>query len=206
MLVDDIFAVGLKSRYDVLRDEFNLMIHVKNLRGLRWYVGYHYTRERERGTLTKSQIMFDNKLVRTICCVTSEQSVPLQGECIELAVPRVSQYFDVASNTDASRQLKCSASCCEILYSAESYPLPLGILGYIKGAIEYGITWYQSGTLASVSLEVFADANYAPNATVRRSVSGGAIMYGCSSVYWFSRTQKYVTSSAREATLLSGML
>ena len=109
----------------------------------------------------------------------------------------------MAINTDVSRQLKCSASCCKILYSAESYPLPLGIVGYTKGVIEYGIT-YQRGTLASVSLEVFADANYASKATDRRSVSDGAIMYGSSCVYWFSRTQKYATSSASEATLLSG--
>ena len=86
MLVDDIFAVGLKSRCDVFRDELNLMVHVKNLRELRWYGGYHYTRERERGTLTKSQKMFDDKLVRTISCVTSEQSAPLREGCGELAV------------------------------------------------------------------------------------------------------------------------
>ena len=91
VLVDDTFAVGLKSRCYVLRDELNLMVQVKNLRELRWYGGYHYTREREKGTLTTSQKMLDDKLVRTICCVTSEQSVPLRAGCGELAVPRVSQ-------------------------------------------------------------------------------------------------------------------
>ena len=77
MHVDDIFSVGPKSRCAVFRDKLNLMVHVKNLGELRWYRGYHYTRERERGTLTTSQIMFDDKLVRTFC-VTSEQSVPLR--------------------------------------------------------------------------------------------------------------------------------
>ena len=56
--VDDIFAVGLKSRCDVFRDGLNRMVPVKNLGELRWYGGCHYTREREMGTLTISQKMF----------------------------------------------------------------------------------------------------------------------------------------------------
>ena len=104
--------------------------------------------------------------------------------------------------TDASRPLKYSASCCEILYSAESYPLALGILEHIKGVIEYGVAC-QRRTLASVSLEVFADANYASKPTDRRSVSGGAIMCGGSCVCWFSRTQKYITLSASETEYVS---
>ena len=35
--VYDIFAVGLKSRYDVFRDDLNRMVPVKNLGELRWY-------------------------------------------------------------------------------------------------------------------------------------------------------------------------
>ena len=75
--VDDIFAAGLKSRYDVFRDELNRMVPVKNLGELRWYGGCHYTREREMGTLTISQKIFADELVKTFC-VTSTQSVPLR--------------------------------------------------------------------------------------------------------------------------------
>ena len=52
--VDDIFAVGLKSRCDVYR-ELNRIVPVKNLGELRWYGGCHYTREQEMGTMTISQ-------------------------------------------------------------------------------------------------------------------------------------------------------
>ena len=75
--VDGIFAVGLKSRCDVFRDELNRMVPAKNLGELRWYGGCHYTREREMGTLTISQKTFANELVKTFC-VTSTQSVPLR--------------------------------------------------------------------------------------------------------------------------------
>ena len=69
---------------------------------------------------------------------------------------------------------------------------------YINGTSEYGIT-FQRGTLSGISLEVFADADYASKATDRRSISGGLIMCGGASVCWFSRTQKCVTLSTSEA-------
>ena len=75
--VDDIFAVGLKSRCDVFRDELNRMVPVKNLGELRWYGGCHYTREREMDTLTISQKTFADDLVKKFC-VTSTQNVPLR--------------------------------------------------------------------------------------------------------------------------------
>ena len=75
----------------------------------------------------------------------------------------------------------------------------LGIFEYINGTTsEYGIT-FQRGTLSSISLEVFADADYASKATDRRSVSGGLIMCGGAGVCWLSRTQKCVTLSTSEA-------
>ena len=61
---NDIFAVGLKSRCDVFRDELNRMAPVKNLGELRWYGGCHYTRERKMGTLTISRKMFADELVK----------------------------------------------------------------------------------------------------------------------------------------------
>ena len=73
--VNDIFAVGLKSRCDVFRDELNRMVPVKNLGELRWYEGCHYIREREMGKI--SQKTFADELVKKNC-VTCTQSVPLR--------------------------------------------------------------------------------------------------------------------------------
>ena len=78
----------------------------------------------------------------------------------------------------------------------------LGILEYINGTGEYGIT-FQRGTLSGISLEVVADADYASKATDRRSVSGRLVMCGGASVCWFSRTQKCVTSSTSEAEYIA---
>ena len=58
---------------------------------------------------------------------------------------------------------------------------------------------FPRGTLSSISLEVFADADYASEAADRRSVSIGLIMCVGASVCWFSRTKKCVTLSTSEA-------
>ena len=67
-----------------------------------------------------------------------------------------------------------------------------GMLEYINGTSESDST-FQRETLLSISLEVFADADYASKATDRRSVSGQMVMCGGASVCWFSTTQKCVT-------------
>ena len=56
--VEDIFAVGQKERCDRLCVDLNQTIPVKNLGDLKWYGGYRYSRDRERGTLTISQQSF----------------------------------------------------------------------------------------------------------------------------------------------------
>ena len=53
------------------------MVSVKNLGELRWYGGRHYSRDRERDTLTTSQETLADDLVRTFR-VTLKQSVLLR--------------------------------------------------------------------------------------------------------------------------------
>ena len=64
------------------------------------------------------------------------------------------------------------------------------------GLLVRTVSHFERGTLSGISLEVFADVDYASKATNRRSVSGGLIiMCGGASVCCFSRTQKCVTLS-----------
>ena len=208
--VDDIFAVGLKSRCDVFRDELNRMVPVKNLGELRWYGGCHYTREREMGTLTISQKTFADELVKTFC-VTSTQSVPLrvgvkleefnEDEKVEnwpfRELVGSLMWLSIPTRPDIANAVRAVARYCTAP-RAIHWKAALGILEYINGISEYGII-FQRGTLSGISLEVFADADYASKATDRRSVSGGLIMCGVASVCWFSRTQKCATFSTSEA-------
>ena len=210
MDVDDIFEVGLKSRCDVVRDELNRMVPVKNLGELRWYGGCHYTREWEMGTLTISQKTFVDELVKKLC-VTSVQSVPLRvGVNLEefdedgrvenwpfRELVGSLMWLSISTRPDVSNAVRAVARYCTAL-RAIHWKAALGILKYINGTSEYGII-FQRENFSSISLEAFADADYASKATDRRSVSGEAIMCGGASVCWFSRTHKCVTLSTSEA-------
>ena len=210
MYVDDIFAVGWKSSYDVFRDQLNRMVPVKVLGELRWYGGCHYTREREMGTLTISQKTFADELVKTFC-VTSTQSVPLrvgvklekfdEDERVEnwpfRELVGSLMWLSISTRPDTANAVRTVARYCTAP-RAIHWKAALGILEYINGTSEYGIT-FQRETLPSISLEVFADADYASKATDRRSVSCGLVGCGGASVCWFSRTQKCVIPSTSEA-------
>ena len=84
-------------------------------------------------------------------------------------------WLSTSTRPDISNALRAVAEYCTAP-RAIHWKAALGILEYINGTSEYGIT-FQRGTLASIFLEVFTDADYASKATDRRSVSGGAI--GC---------------------------
>ena len=64
MHVNDTFAVEQKERCGRLCADVNGIIPVKNLGELFWYGGCHYSRDRERVTLTISQHKFADELIR----------------------------------------------------------------------------------------------------------------------------------------------
>ena len=209
--VDDIFAVGQKERCDRLCVDLNRTIPVKNLGDLKWYGGCRYSRDRKRGTLTISQQSFAEELVKKFR-VTSVQSVPLKVR-VKL------EEFDKDEETESWPFRELVGGLLRLAIStrpdisnavrsvARYYSAPkavhwksaLGILAYINGTCGFGIT-YQRGTTVGISLEVFADADYASSrATDKRSVSCGTIMCTGACVCWFSRTQKCVTLSTSGA-------
>ena len=72
------------------------------------------------------------------------------------------------------------------------WKVALGIIGYVRQTSSFGIAC-KRGTVAGLSMQVFADADYASKVGDRNSVSGWLVMCGGACVSWFSRTQKYIT-------------
>ena len=143
--------------------------------------------------------------------VTSVQSVPLQVGV------KLEEFDDEKTESWPFRELVgdlmslAIPTCPDISNAVRSvaryYSAPkairwksvLVILAYMNGSCGFGIT-YQRATSVGISLEVFADADYASKEIDRsRFVSGGAILCGGACVCWFSRTQKCVTLSTSEA-------
>ena len=102
---------------------------------------------------------------------------------------------------DTPRYLQRSSIYCEGLFRTESRPLEIGAW-YSRIHQRYSSFWHYvpARDYSRYFFRVFfADADYASEATDRRSVSGGAIMCGGVFVCWFSRTQKCGTLSTSEA-------
>ena len=106
-------------------------------------------------------------------------------------------WLAISTRPDISNAVRSVARYCSAP-KAVHWKSALGILAYINGTCGFGIT-YQRGTTVGISLEVFAEADYASRATDRRSVSGDEIMCAGVCVCWFSRTQKCLTLSTAEA-------
>ena len=106
-------------------------------------------------------------------------------------------WLAISTRPDISNAVQSIARYCSVP-KATYWKAALGILAYIKGTSYFGIT-YVRGTSVGISLEVFADADYARKATDRRSMSGGAVMCGGGCVCWFSRTQKCATLFTSQA-------
>ena len=170
--VDDIFAVGQKERCDRFCVDLNRTIPVKNLGDLKWYGGCRYSRDRKRGTLTISRQSLAEELVKKFR-VTSVQSVPLQvGVKLEEFDENEETeswpfrefvggliWLVISTRPDISNAVRFVARYCSAPKSVH-WKSALGILAYVNGTCGFGIT-YQRGTTVGISLEVFADADYA---------------------------------------------
>ena len=106
-------------------------------------------------------------------------------------------WLAISTRPDISNTVRSVARYCSAP-KAVHWKSALGILAFINGTCGFGIT-YQRGTTVRISLEAFADVDYASRATDSRSASGDAVMCAGACVCWFSRTQKCVTLSTSEA-------
>ena len=83
-------------------------------------------------------------------------------------------WLVITTRPDISNAVRAVARYCSAPITFH-WKAALGITAYINGTSGFGIT-FQRETITGVFSEIFADANYASNATNRRSVSDGAIM------------------------------
>ncbi|CAB1115738.1 unnamed protein product [Ectocarpus sp. CCAP 1310/34] len=193
------------------------MIRVKNLGDVRWYSGCFYERDWDAGTLNISQQTYAKELGME-SRVEYGKEIPLP---VGLKLSEFDQDEEVAANSimafreligslmwlatqtrpDIANAVRAVARYCappkEIHWRAGP-----GILGYVVMTSDLGIT-FRRVSVAGLSMEVFADADYASKAAERRSMSGGLVMCVGGMYFLVSRTQKCVTLSTTEAEYVS---
>ena len=74
------------------------------------------------------------------------------------------------------------------------------VLGYVAATVDYGLTFRPT---RSVVLRGFADADWAGDASDRKSVSGFLFQLGGNTIFWGSKKQKCVALSSAEAEYIS---
>ncbi|CAB1109720.1 unnamed protein product [Ectocarpus sp. CCAP 1310/34] len=212
--VDDIFSIGEEERCDQFGRDLRTMVPVKNLGDLRWYPGCFYERDWDAGTLKISQQTYAEELGMEFG-VEYGKEIPLP---VGLKLSEFDQDEEVVSwpfreligslmwLATQTRPDIANAVRAVARYWASPKEIHwrtgLGILGYVVRTSDLGIT-FRRGSVAGLSMEVLADADYASKAADRRSVSGGLVMCGGGCIPWFSRTQKCVTLSTTEAEYVS---
>ena len=207
--VDDIFAVGLKTRCEQFCEGLNRLVPINNLGELRWYAGCRFLRDWDAGTLTISQqALAENTAARFD--VSSTRNSPLSTD------PKLEEFDKNGPVGDwpfreligclmwlANQTRPDIANAVRAVARSANQPrevhwrTAIGILEYVFSTSDFIIT-FQKGS--GLELVAFADADYASKAADRRSVSGGgAIMCAGACVCWFPRTQKCVTLSTTDA-------
>ena len=208
--VDDIFAVGRKSRCDQFGKDLNQYVPITNLGELRLYAGCVFSRNHALGTITISQQAVAEKMVEKFGVSRNKETpmaVDLRLHVFDPAEPDVEQPFRslvghlmwLANQTrpdilNAVRAVARYTHAPKLVH----WKAALHILMYVRFTSSYGIT-FQRGTKGGLALQLFVDSDYASKATGRKSVSGGVVMCAGACVAFFSRTQRSVTLSSTEA-------
>ena len=208
--VDDIFAIGRKSRCDKFGDDLDAYIPITNLGELRWYAGCRFERDRVAGTVRISQQASAEKIVAKFGATRGKPTPMVIGmrldefdqEKAEVEEPFRSLVGHLMWLANQTRPDIVNAVRAVARYSHSPklvhWKAALHILQYVRLTSGHGIT-FQRGMGSGVDLELYVDSDFASRDTNRWSVSGGVVMCAGACVSFFFRTQKSVTLSSTEA-------
>ena len=208
--VDDIFAIGRKTRCDKFGDGLNAYVPIANLGELRWYAGCRFERDRVAGTVNISQQTSAEKIVAKFGVTRGKPTPMVLGlrldefdqEEAEVEEPFRSLVGNLMWLANQTRPVILNAVRRVARYSHSPklvhWKAALYILQYIRLTSGHGIT-FQRCMGSGVDLELYVDSDSAIRDTNRRSVSGGVVMCAGACVPFFFRTQKSVTLFSTEA-------
>ncbi|CAM9986876.1 unnamed protein product [Discosporangium mesarthrocarpum] len=205
-------AVGSRENCDALCDAHSTVFPTNNL-GLRsWYTGCAFERDRKQGTVQISQTAYVDQLCERFDVFSSS---PLPAAPQEKIFPRqeneatrsdryreligVLRWVANMTSPDISNAIRARARFSHDP-SEVHWHGALKILRYLRGTRTLGIM-YRKGM--GQELYVFADLSHAGDFYDRRSVSGGAMIFGRAAVSWFSKTQRTVALSTSEAEYMA---
>ena len=208
--VDDMVVAGNSADCNRLHKHLNKRFPTNNLGPLTHYTGCNFKHDKTRNSITICQETYIERLVERFN-ITKSCSLPaathVDASRREKSKPTTQPFREAVgalmwlANTSRPDIANAVRSVARRTHDATEgdWDAVLKILGYLRGTKTLGLTLTGKGG----DLVAYADSNYATDREDRKSVSGGAIMYGDSCISWFSRTQKCVSTSSSEAEYVS---
>lgn len=177
------------------------------------FLGMDIIRDRSARTITLAQHRLINDLLNKH---GMEQSKPLltplnpsikltkDGELLDTSIYGYSQligslmYLSVSTRPDITQAVGALARYMSAP-SVTHWQAAKGILRYIAGTTNYGITYGSSNLI----LEAYCDADFAGDIDTRRSTTGYVFILGGGAISWSSRLQPTVAASTTEAEFMA---
>ena len=224
--VDDMtIACKSKEQYQFVRDELSKHFKLHDLDPTSFLLGVHIQRNRAEHTLTLSQRQYIiDVLDRFGLANCSTVTTPLPEGCklSKAMSPNSEQesafmkgiphkqligalmYLAVATRPDIAHTVS-------VLSRFNSNPgmahwkAVKHLLRYIKGKLDYTLTYGPSSTSSKEKFEVYSDADHGGNPDNGKSTSGMVVKMGTGAISWASKLQSIVTLSTTEAEYIAAV-
>ncbi|KAL7280494.1 hypothetical protein ACG7TL_005426 [Trametes sanguinea] len=193
---------------------------------LKFMLGVSIVRDREKGTMRLSQRAYAERVLERFGMadcnpvttplepgskLAAEMGAATEGEKREMeAIPYrealgAIMYLAVATRPDLSHPVQLLSRFMGDLNYAQWKGLKR-VLRYIKGTLEYGITFYGKGhPRSTLQPIIYSDSSYADCADTARSTQGHITIMAGGPVTWSSRRQDVVTLSSTEAEYIASV-
>ncbi len=212
--VDDILiAANGVERVEKVKKHLAAKFNVRDLGEAAYFLGMEVSRDRTANTVRLTQKKLTKELVeRYGLSEARSRIVPLgtgeklqrDGEPLDMVRYPYSEvvgsllYLSVCTRPDIAQSVGALARYMSAP-SVEHWRLALGVVRFLAGTADYGITFGGS----DVELVGYCDADYAGDVDTRRSTTGYVFLVYGGAASWSSRLQPTVAASTVEAEYMS---
>jgi len=211
--VDDILVITGDTN-ELKNTKRNIMaaFDARDLGPATYFLGMDIHRDRRARTITLAQSRLTSNLLSKwpteikplLTPLSTATKLTKDGEPLDTSVDHYSQmigtlmYLSACTRPDIAQAVGALARYMAAPTVAH-WQAAKGILRYIAGTVNYGITFGKSG----LTLEAYCDADYAGDIDTRRSTTGYVYTLCGGAISWSSRLQPTVAASTTEAEYMA---
>ena len=205
--VDDILITGVEKEINKAKQQINKFFDIKDIGDADFIIGIKFQKHDNGFLLHQKRYIYDllNKYDNEEIYPTYNLKPVINPELRKIKVDPTKYrsiignllYLAIGTRPDIIYAVsKASRKSKEP--NEEDLKNALKILGYLKGTINYGLSFNRNN-----SIKAYSDADYAGDETTRKSTTGYIITIGNTPISWCSKLQNCVSTSTAEAEYYS---